>query len=110
MRFRPRISILTTLLLMTILGLALVVAQLWREVGPLRAANKRLNEERGTLVMGDREKLHAIEIPARFAGECLTSFRIYVPPEQTYVAYVCVNDVPKTGVPADRRPTGNLGV
>jgi hypothetical protein len=100
--FRPRISILTALLLMTIVGMAIPLIQLWREVGPLRADNNRLNEERGTLVIGDRSQLHAIQIPARFAGEGLTSFRIYVPPGQQYVAFVQVNGVPKTGVPKIR--------
>ena len=33
-RFRPRISILTALLLTTIVGMAIVLVQLWKEVEP----------------------------------------------------------------------------
>ena len=83
-RLRPRISLLAALLLMTVVGMAIVIVQLWLEVGPLRAENKRLNEERGTLVIGDPSQLHAIRIPARFAGEGRQSYRVYVPPGRTY--------------------------
>src|SRR4051812_252002 len=92
---RPRFSLLTVLLLMTITGMGISIRQLWREVGPLRADNKRLTEERGMLVIRDPNRLHAIEIPARFAGEGRQSFRVYVPPGQTYLAFVQVNDIPK---------------
>jgi hypothetical protein len=109
-RFRPRISLITVLLLMTVAGMAIVIAQLWREVGPLRAENKRFNEERGTLVLDDRNRLHAIRIPARFAGEGRTSFRVYVPPEQFYLAFVHVNDVPKAGLPERKKLPGHVGI
>jgi hypothetical protein len=99
LNFRPRISILTALLLMTILCMAMVVTHLWHEVGPLRIENKRLNEERGTLVISDPNLLHAIRIPDRFAGEDRTSFRVYVPKGQRYVAFAQVNEIPKTGLP-----------
>ena len=35
-RFRFQVSLLTALLLMTIVGMAVVIVQLWREVHPLR--------------------------------------------------------------------------
>lgn len=108
--FRPRISVLSALLLTTIVSMALVIAHLWHEVVPLRADNKRLNEERGTLVLGDRSKLHAIEIPARFAGECLTSFRIYVPPDQKFAARLFVNNIPKTGLPEHENLGHSVGI
>lgn len=98
-RFRPRISLLSALLLITIVSLTIVIVKLWREVGPLRAENKRLNEERGTLVIGDANKLHAIKVPTRFAGERRQSFRVYVPPGQSYIAFVQVNKIPKEGLP-----------
>lgn len=108
--WQPRISLLTTLLLMTILGMGIVVARFWREVGLLRAENKRLKEERGMLVVGDPNQLHAVEIPARFAGEERQSFRVYVPPGQTYIAFVQVNNVPKAGIPAKLyEPVGFAG-
>jgi hypothetical protein len=109
-RFRPRISLLSALLLMTIVAMAIVVVGLWREVGPLRAENKQLNEERGTLVIGEPAKLHAIKIPARFAGEGRHSFRIYVPPGQTYMAFAKVNDVPKDGLPEPKKLPNHAGI
>jgi hypothetical protein len=111
--FRPRISILTALLLMTILAMAIVIALLWREMVPMRAENKQLNEERGTLVLDDKQKLHAIRIPDRFAGDDRTSFRVYVPDGQLYFAYAQVNDIPKSAIPAHKplpRPPGPLGM
>ena len=96
---RPRISILTALLLTTIVAMTITLVQFWREVAPLRSENKRLNEERGTLVIGDPSQLHAIRIPSRFAGEGRQSFRVFVPPRQTYMAFVHVNSVPKAGLP-----------
>jgi hypothetical protein len=109
-RFRPRISLLTALLLITIAGMALVIVQLWREVGPLRVENKRFNEERGTLVIGDRNLLHAIKIPARFAGEGRQSFRVYVPPGQLYHAFVQVNEIPKDGLPNLKKLPRHAGI
>src|SRR4051794_1847310 len=98
-RWRPRFSLLSALLLMTIVGLSIVVVQLWREVGPLRAETKRLNEERGTLVIGDATKLHAIKIPTRFAGKDRVSYRVHVPAGKSYFAFAQVNNVPKAGLP-----------
>jgi hypothetical protein len=98
--WRPRFSLLTVLLLMTIAGMGISLRQLWHEVGPLRADNKRISEERGTLVIRDPNQLHAIEIPARYAGEGRQSFRVFVPPGQTYLAFVQVNEISKVGLPA----------
>jgi hypothetical protein len=107
---RPRLSISTALLLLTIAGMAIVIARLWREVGPLREVNKRLSEERGTLVIGDPNQLHAIKIPARFAGEGRESFRVYVPRGQSYIAFVHVNDVPKAGLPERKKLPDHAGI
>lgn len=98
-RLRARFSLLTLLLLTAIVALSTTVAILWREIGPLRTENKRLNEERGTLVIDDPGILHAIKIPKRFAGDSGDSYRIYVPVGQEYLAFVKVNDVPKEGYP-----------
>lgn len=99
-RLRVKFSLLTLLLLTAIVALATTVVILWHEVGPLRAENKRLNEERGTLVIDDPEILHAIKIPRQlFAIDAGHSYRIYVPPGQEYLAYVKVNNVPKDGYP-----------
>lgn len=109
-RFRPRISILNAMLLMTIIAMAIVIVQFWRKIGPLQAENKRLNEERGTLVIDDPTKVHAIKIPARFAGEDRTSFRVYVPPGQRYMAFVQVNNIPKVDFPERKPLPGHAGI
>lgn len=105
--FRPRISILTGLLLMTILGMAIVIWQLWHKVGPLQTEVKQLREERGTLVIEDPKTVNAIRIPSRFAGEGRTSFRVYIPPGQRYYAFVHINNVPKSGLPEPLKLPGH---
>ncbi|MCI0492400.1 MAG: hypothetical protein L0Z07_05650, partial [Planctomycetes bacterium] len=55
-RFRPRFTLLTLLLLMTIVAMAIAMIQLWREVGPLRADNRRLRQEFGYLSIRDENK------------------------------------------------------
>jgi hypothetical protein len=87
------------LLLFAIVALSITVGLQWRELKPLRVENKRLNEERGTLMVEDRSRVHAIKIPDRFAGEGRDSFRIFVPKGSIYWAFVVVNDIPKDGYP-----------
>ena len=41
-RWRLRFSLFSALLLMTIAGMAIVIAQLWHEIGPLRKEVRRL--------------------------------------------------------------------
>jgi hypothetical protein len=96
---RLRVSLFGLLLFFAIVALSITVAVQWRELKPLRAENKRLNEERGTLMIEDRSRVHAIKIPARFAGEGRDSFRIFVPEGAVYWVFVVVNDIPKDGYP-----------
>ena len=76
-RFRPRISLLSALLFMTIAGMAIVIVQLWREVGPLRAEVRRLRNELGVLTVENPSRLHAIEV--RTKDEMIWKWRIWVP-------------------------------
>ena len=99
----PRFSLRTLLFLTAIAALAITVTVLWRELKPLRAENKRLNEERGTLMFDDPARLHSIRIPDRFAGEGRESYRIFVPKDSLYWAFVVVNDIPKDGYPKLQR-------
>lgn len=99
----PRFSLLTLLLLVAILALSITVIFLWREVKPLRAENKRLHEERGTLMIDDRSRLHAIQIPSRFAGEGRDSFRVFVPDNSRYWVFLVVNKIAKEGYPKLKR-------
>lgn len=100
---RPRFSLFTLLLLTSITALSITVGLLWREVKPLRVENKRLHEERGTLMIDDPTKLQAIKIPDRFAGEGRVSYRIFVPKGSLYWAFVVVNDIAKEGYPQVER-------
>lgn len=97
-QLRPRFSLLNLLLLMAIIALSFTVYRLNSEVGPLRDENKRLNNERGTLVIDDETKIHAIRVPTRFAGNNGT-FRVFIPEGKKYLAIVAVNDIPKSGFP-----------
>jgi hypothetical protein len=81
-RFRPRISLLTALLLMTVVCMAIVIVQLWREVAPLRAEVRRLRSETGFLSIDDPKKAYAITVPT--FEEDTWKWRIYLPPGQRY--------------------------
>jgi hypothetical protein len=83
--FRPRISIFSALLLMTIVGMAIVIAQLWREVGPAREEIKRLRAEVGHLSIDDPKKAYAIAVPT--SEEDTWKWRIYLPPGRTYTLH-----------------------
>jgi hypothetical protein len=61
-RIRPRLSLLSALLLLTIAGMAIVIVQLWREVGPLRREVQALRAEVGVLGIDDDRKIHAIQV------------------------------------------------
>lgn len=101
-RRRWRFSLRTLLLVTTIVAMALVIAWQYRELQPLRAENRRLNEERGTLVLVDPERVNAIHIPSRFAGGAANAFRVSIPPGRRYLAIVVVNEIPRTGYPEAR--------
>lgn len=107
--FKIRFSLLTVLLTTAVIALGLVVHRLGSEVGPLKRENKKLNEERGTLVIDDKDLLHAIRVPTRFAQNSGT-FRVFIPEGSEYVAIVAVNDIPKTGFPIVERRTSRAMV
>ena len=95
--YRPRISILTALLLMTILGMAIVIAQLWREVGPIRAEVPRLRDEVGALSIGDPSEFHAIRV--RTNGDYVWKWRIWVPEGREYQLKIASENIPKNDYP-----------
>jgi hypothetical protein len=107
---RLRMSLLGLLTVVALTALSITVWLQWRELKPLRAENKKLNEERGTIVVEDRSKLHAIKIPDRFAGEGRTSFRIYVPEGKLYWVFAIVNGIPKDGYPELKRFPDKSGI
>ena len=82
--YRPRISILTALLLMTILGMAIVIVQLWREVGPLRAEVRQLRIESGRLTIDDPDKIHAMAVHSADTESKSWKWRMYLPAGHKY--------------------------
>lgn len=95
MPFRPRISILTAFLLMTIIGLLLVVVQLWREVAPLRAANRLMRTELGFLTIEDPNKALAISVQTNSGNEW--RWRVYLPPGGEYSISAYSGNMPDQG-------------
>jgi hypothetical protein len=94
----PRFSLFSALLLMTIVGLAIVVAQLWREVGPLRADVHRLRDEVGALSIDDPTKPCAIRV--RTESEFAWKWRLWIPEGRAYVLNYGSENIPKQGFPA----------
>lgn len=104
-RLRPRISLLSLLLLTALVACGIVIAQQAHELEPLRRDNKRLNEERGTLVFKDDQKVQVIRVPDLFTDdpERNQTFRVFIPEGRQYVAVVAVNGIPKEGYPEIER-------
>jgi hypothetical protein len=96
--FRLSISILTALLLMTILAMAIVLAHLWREVGPLRSEVKDLRQQVGVLTLDDPSAIQAVGIPSD--TDDVFKWRIHVPTNQNAIMLVKCGDVPRTGYPS----------
>src|SRR4051794_22261247 len=96
-RLRPRLSLLTALLLITIAGMALVVARLWREVGPLRAELCQLRNEVGRLSIDDPTKIHAIEV--RTNEPLFWKWRVWVPEGTRATVSAQWGRVPAIGLP-----------
>jgi hypothetical protein len=97
--WRPRISLLAALLLMTIVGMAIVIVQLWREVGPLRAEVDRLRTEVGYLPVDDPTKFTAVEVETR--DDFIWRWRVWIPEGQVYVVRSFADGIPEKGIPAN---------
>jgi hypothetical protein len=82
---------------MTIVGMAIVIAQLWREVGPLRAEVRHLRDEVGKLSIDDESKIHAIEV--RSSEPLLWKWRVWVPQGQSVLVRSQWGNIPSSGVP-----------
>src|SRR5262249_40322570 len=101
--WRPRFSLFSVLLLMTIVGLVIVVAQLWREVGPLRTEVRRLRDEVGALSVDDKTKLHTIRV--RTPDEFVWKWRIWIPEGRAYLLKDACGKIPKEGF---AEPNGSI--
>ncbi|MEN0109187.1 MAG: hypothetical protein AAF805_00545 [Planctomycetota bacterium] len=94
---RPRISLLSLLLLTAVVALAATVALQWQELGPLRAENRRLRDEVGELSIDDPAKLHAIRVDT---GEPRTwKWRVWVPDGKAYRVCLADRAIPTNGFP-----------
>lgn len=96
-RWRPRFSLLTMILLTTIVGLTMVIVQLWREVGPLRKEVRQLRDEVGVITVEDPSRLHAIEV--RTKDEMIWKWRIWVPESSKTVLKFLWGNVPLEDYP-----------
>ena len=82
---------------MTILGMAIVIAQLWREVGPMRVQLRQLRDEVGRLTIDDPTKFHAIRV--RSDNDYLWKWRVWVPEGREYRINMATQGIPKDGYP-----------
>ena len=86
-------------LLMTILGMAIVIAQLWREVRPLRAQLHQLRDETGRLSIDDPTKTHVIQV--RQADDYTWKWRVWIPDGRAYQVKMATQNIPATGFPTN---------
>ncbi len=107
-RLRPRISMLNSLLLMTIVAMAIVIVQSWRRTSELRKEaeaveldNRRLRDEVGELTISDSTKPHAIQV--RTNEDHSWKWRVWMPEGMTLRLLCKFGDVPRTGVPTGVR-------
>jgi hypothetical protein len=77
-----RFSSLTAFALMTIVGLTIVVALQWREIGPLRAEVMQMRRELGRLTIDDPGRAQAIAVHQPDVNRW--RWRIYLPPGGQY--------------------------
>ncbi len=95
-RRRPRFSLLTLLLTATIVAMAIVIAKLWHEVGPLQADVRRLRADAGELTVNDPEKIYAIVLDDELEKHTW-KWRIYLPKSRQYEVHVGTSRIPATG-------------
>lgn len=89
---RFRFSIRSILVTMAFVGLTLVIAQLWREVGPLREEVRRLRVETGRLSIEDSSRVYGFPI-ATNDGEG-RRWRLYLPPGRSFTVYAYSGTLP----------------
>jgi hypothetical protein len=100
-RWRPRFSLFSALLLITIAGMAIVIVRQWRELGPMRAELRKLRDEVGALTIDDESKIHAIRMTNYVVpeGTQMWKWRVWVPEGESVVVRFRWGDVPRNGVP-----------
>lgn len=92
-RLRPRISLLSMLLLTGLIACGIVITLQARELAPLRIENKRLRSEVGELSIEDTKRLHGIRVAT--TDDNHWRFRVLVPDQRRYW-FGCMSDrIPK---------------
>ncbi|HEY4235235.1 MAG TPA: hypothetical protein VGM76_17525 [Lacipirellulaceae bacterium] len=81
-RLWPRFSLLMAFLLTTLVAMGVVIALLWREVGPLRATVRRMRIDLGQLTIDDPTRAYGIQV--RQYDKDLWRWQIYLPPGRQY--------------------------
>lgn len=81
---------------MTIIGLGVLVGQLWWEVGPLRQQVRGMRAELGLLNIDDPTVAQAIQLGTKSSDHW--KWRIYLPPQGKYELIVCSGTIPPHGV------------
>jgi hypothetical protein len=99
-RWRPRMSLLTAMLLITIAGMAIKIAQLRLEVDPLRRDLRMLRKSLGQLSIHDESKVHAIAVPSH--DNLTWRWRVWIPQGRQITIHYQWGDVPRKGVPSKR--------
>jgi hypothetical protein len=90
-----RLSLLTAFLLTTAVAMGIVIAVLWREVGPLRSEVRQMRIERGRLTIDDPTRAYGIQI--RQYDKDLWRWRIYLPPGGQYALHCLEGVLPPRG-------------
>jgi hypothetical protein len=99
--WRPQISLVAALLLMTIVGMAIVIVQLWKKVEPLESEVRALRTEVGHLTIDDDTRIQAIGVPTDDAES--RRYRIFIPRGEVVFIHCQVGTVPKDGIPEGGR-------
>jgi hypothetical protein len=89
--WRPRLSLLNAILLMTIVAMGFVIWRLYRELPPLRNEVRQWRNQAGVLTVEDKSKMHAIYRTTY--DEQTWRWRVYLPPEHDYWLCLAVNEV-----------------
>lgn len=84
-RLRPRLSLLTAILLTTIVGLSIVTFRLWHEVEPLRAQVRSMRTELGQLNIDDPNVPQAVQLGSDKRDQW--RWRVYLPSNRTLFVY-----------------------
>lgn len=98
LKTRPRVSLLSLLLLVAVAALGMATFLLWRELAPLRAEVQQLRAETGRLTIRDPSKVHAIQVETGDDNEW--KWRVRVPAGKRYMFKRRSDNVPGSGFPS----------